>query len=112
MIDEVSANPLASCLTQKDDSFELKLPASLPGETATHVADLLLSARANSLAVDASAVERIDTPCIQVLLSATRLWQEDGAAMTYSAQSEVFTDNLTTLGLTTAEMEVGDANHA
>jgi chemotaxis protein CheX len=67
---------------------------------------------ANPLAVDASAVERIDTPCIQVLLSAARLWQEDGATMTYSAQSEVFTDNLTTLGLTTAEMEVGDANHA
>lgn len=112
MTTEVSANPLAKCLAQKGDSFELTLPASLPGETATHVADLILSARANPLAVDASAVERIDTPCIQVLLSAASLWREDGATMTYSAQSEVFTDNLTTLGLTTAEMEVGDANHA
>ena len=109
---ETSANPLAKCLAQKGDSFELTLPASLPGETATHVADLLLAARSNPVAVDASAVERIDTPCIQVLLSAARLWQEDGSTMTYSAQSEVFTDNLTTLGLTTAEMEVGDANHA
>jgi len=109
---EVDANPLADCLAQKDDSFELKLPESLPGETATFMADLLLSARSNPLAVDASAVARIDTPCLQVLLSAARLWQEDGATMTLSAQSEVFTDNLTTLGLTTAEMEVGDANHA
>jgi chemotaxis protein CheX len=112
MTTEVGANPLAECLAQKDDNFALTLPASLPGETATHVADLLLSARSNPLTVDASAVERIDTPCLQVLLSASRLWQEDGVAMTISAQSEVFTDNLTTLGLTTAEFEVGDANHA
>jgi len=112
MTKDENANPLAKCLSQKDGGFELTLPASLPGETATHVADLFLMARSHPIAVDAGAVERIDTPCIQVLLSAARLWREDTSAMTYSAQSAVFTDNLTTLGLTTAEMEVGDANHA
>ena len=112
MIKEVGANPLASCLVENDGSFVLSLPESLPGETATHVADLFLSARSNPVAVDASAVERIDTPCIQVLLSAARLWREDGIALSLSGQSGVFEANLNTLGLTTAELEVGDANHA
>jgi hypothetical protein len=66
MIKEVGANPLASCLIETDGSFVMALPESLPGETAAHVADLFLSARSNPVAVDASAVERIDTSCIQV----------------------------------------------
>jgi chemotaxis protein CheX len=112
MIKKVAANPLAKCLTETGESHVLTLPASLPGETATHVADLLLSARTHPIALDASAVERIDTPCIQVLLSAARMWREDGIAMKVSGQSGVFADNLTTLGLTTDELEVGDASHA
>lgn len=112
MIKEVNANPLAKCLVEKGDSFVLTLPVSLPGEQATHIADLMLSARSNPVSVDATAVERIDTPCIQVLLSAARLWREDGISLELSGESGVFTENLNTLGLTKAELEVGDANHA
>ncbi|MFZ2103600.1 MAG: STAS domain-containing protein [Oricola sp.] len=112
MTKDVNDNPLSECLAEKDDSFVLTLPVSLQGEQATYVADLLLSARGNPVAVDASAVERIDTPCIQVLLSAARLWREEGVALELSGESGVFTENLNTLGLTKAELEVGDANHA
>ncbi|QKV19612.1 STAS domain-containing protein [Oricola thermophila] len=107
----VGNNPLAECLTESESGFELSLPESLPGELATHVADLLLAARGKPVAVDAGSVKRIDTPCIQVLLSAARCWRDDRLPMSISAQSEMFSDNLTTLGLTTAELEVGDANH-
>ena len=112
MVKKVGSNPLAKCLAETKDSFVLKLPASLPGEQAAHVADLFLTARSNPLSLDASAVERIDTPCIQVLLSAARLWREDGVAMSLAGESPVFSDNLTTLGLTSAQLEVGDFNHA
>lgn len=106
------SNPLAKCMAESETGFTMTLPANLPGETAAHMADALLAARSHSLAVDAGAVERIDTTCIQVLLSAARLWREEGATMSFTARSPVLESNLGTLGLTIADVEVGDANHA
>jgi len=105
-------NPLTECMTEDDSGFVMTLPASLPGETAAHMADVILAARSNPLRFDASAVQRIDTTCIQVLLSAARLWREDGMPMNFTGDSPILEGNLNTLGLTAAELEVGDVNHA
>lgn len=107
-----AANPLSECMAEEESGFVMTLPASLPGETAVHMADAILAARSNPLRFDASAVERIDTTCIQVLLSAARLWREDGMPMSFTGDSPILEGNLSTLGLTAAELEVGDLNHA
>ena len=107
-----AANPLTDCMAEDDSGFVMTLPASLPGETAVHMADVILAARSNPLRFDTSAVERIDTTCIQVLLSAARLWREDGMPMNFTGDSPILEGNLNTLGLTAAELEVGDVNHA
>lgn len=107
-----AANPMASCIAEGESGYVMTLPASMQGETATQIADAILSARTNALIVDATAVERIDTPCIQVLMSAARLWREDGMPLTWSGRSTIFEENLDTLGLSAADLEVGDANHA
>lgn len=112
MASKTASNPLAECMAENDAGFTMTLPASLPGETATHIADAIMSARSHALQLDASAVERIDTPCIQVLLSASRLWRDDGLAMNFTGRSPVLDSNLETLGLAIADFEVGDANHA
>jgi chemotaxis protein CheX len=104
-------NPLAECMAEDEAGFVMTLPASLPGETAAHIADAILVARSHPLRMDASAVERIDTPCIQVLLSAARLWREDGMTMDFIGDSPVLEGNLNTLGLGAGELEVGDEKH-
>jgi chemotaxis protein CheX len=112
MVKNVADNPLADCLKDKKGAFLLTLPEAMPGETAANIADIILTARNNPLTIDAGNVGRIDTPCIQVLLSAARLWREDGEQLNVTGGSEAFEDNISTLGLTTAELEAGDANHA
>ncbi|MAZ19032.1 MAG: hypothetical protein CL535_22245 [Ahrensia sp.] len=107
-----AANPLTECMAEDETGFVMTLPASLPGETAAQMADAILSARSHPLRFDASAVQRIDTSCIQVLLSAARLWREDGMTMNFTGDSPILEGNLSTLGLTAAELEVGDLNHA
>lgn len=106
---QATTNPLASCLAEADVGYVMTLPASLPGETAAHVADAILGARSHPLRLDAAAVERIDTPCLQVLLSAASLWREDGMTMKFAGTSPVLESNLGTLGLTVADFETGDA---
>ena len=112
MVKKVAANPLAKCLKEKGGAHVLTLPDALPGELASNVADVILTARNSPLSIDAGKVDRIDTPCIQVLLSAARLWREDGETLTVSGKSGPFEENISLLGLTTAELEAGDANHA
>ena len=112
MVKKVSANPLAKCMKEKDGVQVLTLPDALPGELAANVADVILNARNGSLSINAGKVDRIDTPCIQVLLSAARLWRDDGETLTISGKSGTFEENVLILGLTTAELEAGDANHA
>lgn len=112
MASQLTSNPLASCMAETETGFVMTLPPSLPGETAAQMADAILATRSNPLRLDAGALERIDTPCLQVLLSAARLWREDGLAMEITGCSPVLEGNLGILGLTMADFEVGDTIHA
>lgn len=112
MVRKVNTNPLSKCLKKKNGAYVLSLPETLPGESAASIADLVLTARDSSLSIDATKVARIDTPCIQILLSAARQWREDGAEMKLTGQSAALDETLSILGLSTTELEAGDAKHA
>ena len=62
MARKAASNPLAKCMAENEAGFAMTLPASLPGETATHMADAIMAARSHPLQLDAGAGERIDTP--------------------------------------------------
>lgn len=117
MIESADANPLRELMKQKGDNFSIVLPATMDGASAATFADALLSARSHPLTIDASAVERIDTPCIQILLAAAKQWSEEGVELSVTAQSEAFSENLATLGLGgfegagATELDLGAAIH-
>jgi len=58
----------------------------------------LVALRGRDLEVDASAVERLGAQCLQVLLSARRTWDADGAAFAVVSASDEFTATLALLG--------------
>ena len=87
------------------DTF--KLPADLRGENAGELADQLLEKRGGDLVLDVCELERIDTPCVQVLLSAAQLWRDDANSIKIGGQSEVFEATLGLLGIDLDRIEVG-----
>lgn len=62
--------------------------------------DDLLGRRGQALDVDASGVERLGGLCLQVLLSAKRVWAEDRQPFTISGSSDAFREALRLLGAT------------
>lgn len=85
--------------------------AALAGEPATvslvPILDLqaaeplraeLMSLRGRPLEVDASQVTRLGGLCLQVLMSARKIWGEDGVALTVNQPSLAFSEQLTAFG--------------
>lgn len=66
-----------------------------------------LSARGSDVTLDASAVERIGTQCLQVLLSAAATWRADGARLSIEEPSPAFSEAIALAGL-----ELGDLTAA
>ena len=56
------------------------------------------AARGQALELDASAVERIGWPCLQVLLAARAQWERDGLAFAIRNPSPAFADGLRLMG--------------
>lgn len=87
-----------------EDGRVLVLPALLD---LTHAAGLKTTLEeavrsGGDLAVDASAVQRVTTPCLQVLASAMRSYaQLGGGALHFREVSPEFADTVRTLGLAT-----------
>ena len=69
--------------------------------------DSLLEASASGrkVVIDASAVERLSTPCIQVILAAGRSFKEQGLEYSLFSPSETFVSAFDDLGLFAALME-------
>ena len=71
---------------------------------ARQVADLeplraeLMSLRGRPLDVDASQVSRLGGLCLQVLMSARKIWAEDGVALTLNQPSLAFSEQLAAFG--------------
>lgn len=81
-----------------DSAAVLRLGQVLDLNAAGPLANEFLALRGRDLEVDASAVERLGAQCLQVLLSARRTWDADGAAFAVIAPSDEFTSTLALLG--------------
>lgn len=86
---------------------QIALEASLVGENANKLADELLAKRGASLTLNAKAVDRVDTPCIEVLIAAAQLWQKDNQQFSVLELSEQFENALTILGIEPSILEHG-----
>ncbi len=84
-----------------------KLAANLRGEDAAELAGHLLELRGRNLVLDICELERIDTPCVQVLLSAAQLWRGDECSITIDGQAEVLETTLGLLGINPDRIQVG-----
>jgi chemotaxis protein CheX len=58
----------------------------------------LMSLRGRPLDVDASQVSRLGGLCLQVLMSARKIWAEDGVALTLNQPSLAFSEQLAAFG--------------
>ncbi len=58
----------------------------------------LISLRGRPLEIDASQVNRLGGLCLQVLMSARKIWAEDGVALTVNQPSSAFSDQLAAFG--------------
>ena len=58
----------------------------------------LMSLRGRPLEIDASQVNRLGGLCLQVLMSARKIWAEDGVSLTVNQPSMAFSEQLTAFG--------------
>ena len=89
------------------DGQTLKMAEVLKGEDAEAFANEILQMRSATLTVDASEVTKIDTPCIEVLMSAQKLWSDDHCILSYSEMSEAFENAIGSIGIERAQLEAG-----
>jgi chemotaxis protein CheX len=77
----------------------LQLPPVMDLTAAAPLTERLLSLRGIDLTVDASEVARLGGQCLQVLLSALKTWEADGAKLEILRPSQDFVDALRHLGI-------------
>lgn len=82
----------------------LKLAAVLDLNEATALHGKLLSLRGNDIVIDASAVERCGTQCVQVLLSGAKTWGEDGKSFSVGTMSAAFEKTMQLIGIDGEQM--------
>ena len=77
----------------------LKLAGVLDAAAAAPLRASLLELRGHDLCLDAAAVERAGTFCLQVLLAAAASWKADGLALWVASASRVFGEATEVLGI-------------
>lgn len=82
-----------------DSARNLKLGAILDLNEAVGLHGQLSALRGDDLLIDASAVERCGTQCIQVLMSAARTWEEDQKSYQFAAISDAFEKTAQLIGI-------------
>lgn len=70
----------------------------------------LLAARGSDLVIDASGVERAGALCIQVLMSASKTWEEDNHSLTFSQMSDALTKTMQLSGVNYDHMLAKESN--
>lgn len=114
-VEEVQPEPLEGGDEQMDAApaddpggEALVLTASVLADEADSLAEQFQSRRSDDLRIDASAVERIDTTCIELMIAAAKLWAADGNKLVLETMSEQFESTLSTLGLQRTQLETGE----
>ena len=67
---------------------KLSLDSVLDMNAASGLHATLLGLRGSDLEIDASTVEKVGTLCVQVLMSASKTWEEDQKTLTFSQMSD------------------------
>ena len=88
-----------------DDITKYALPEVSASEHADELSRTLQEMRGQHLNIDASGVNRIDTPCLQVLLAAAKQWVKDGVSLKMDEPSETFEASVAMLGLSIEQFE-------
>lgn len=88
-------------VNRSGETYALALPAAMDLTTAAELKQMLLAAvdSAKPIVVDAANVQRITTPCFQVLVAAARDMQKTGGSMKIVNVPDVFREPAQTLGL-------------
>lgn len=100
----MSAAPRRKRAARRPRVTRVVLAPDLGIATVTELKDALAAALAKGapVAVDASAVARVDTAALQLLMAFTRAMQDAGAALEWRAPSEAFARSAGRLGLLAA----------
>ncbi|MBZ0164896.1 MAG: STAS domain-containing protein [Notoacmeibacter sp.] len=80
------------------------------GENAPALVSQLLERQGSDLVVDASAIEFIDTQCVEVLVAAAHQWAGDALSIHFENPSEGFLRGLSALGLDRSAVEIARTN--
>ncbi len=76
----------------------VSLPPVLDLQAAEPLRAELMALRGRPLALDASQVTRLGGLCLQVLMSARKIWVEDGVSLMVDQPSSGFSEQLTAFG--------------
>ena len=89
------------------DQSKIALPASLDLAAAEALKEMLIAAvdKGGDLVIDGSGVEKVGTPCIQLIVSASRTLRESGHSMKLEEPSEALGAALAELGLSADPQE-------
>ena len=87
---------------------EMKLEPIVTGDGVEMFSAGILANRNENLIINVSDVTRIDTPCIEVLLAAKKLWVEDLVSLQIEQPSKAFNKALISLGLDNSMVETGE----
>lgn len=88
-------------ISKSDDATQLGLVASMDLRTAEPLLHSFheIMATGGKVVIDASAVERLSTPCVQILLSAAQHMEQHGIPFVVKAPSDAFVSAFDDLGL-------------
>ncbi|MEI2298028.1 STAS domain-containing protein [Ensifer sp. MJa1] len=85
--------------SKKTTQKTLSLAPVLDLNEATALHEKLLALKGSDLVIDASAVERVGTLCVQVLMAGARTWEEDHLSFTFSKVSDAFEKTTQLIGV-------------
>lgn len=85
-------------------SAPIHLPEILDSSAASALREVLLAQRGEALVIHADGVERISTPCLQVLMSAAATWLADGVGFAISGPSAMVVETVALLGISREQL--------
>lgn len=88
-------------ISKTDDAVQLGLVASMDLRAAEPLLHSLheILAQSGKVVIDAAAVDRLSTPCVQILLSAAQHMEQHGIPFVIRAPSDAFVSAFDDLGL-------------
>lgn len=88
----------------------LSLDSVLDLNAAGDLHGKLSAMRGSDLVIDASAVEKVGTLCIQVLMSAQKTWEEEKKSLTFSKMSDALMKTMQLSGVNYELMLAKESN--